>query len=181
MPNFAAAYAVQNIWPAMPAVEEMVTQQAGALLAHHRQDGASDIHRAEQQRLDLIADLFGAQLLEEAGEEVARVVDQDVDSAELRDGGLDGRLRILRAGDVELDGQQVVVVAHRSRDLRRIAAGGDNGVAGGQGGLGDVDAQASTSAGDEPHFLFSHHMFLIRVARCENSRNSNRWNIYSRR
>jgi hypothetical protein len=23
MPNFAAAYAVQNIWPAMPAVEEM--------------------------------------------------------------------------------------------------------------------------------------------------------------
>jgi NAD(P)-dependent dehydrogenase (short-subunit alcohol dehydrogenase family) len=26
---------------------------------HHRQDGASDTHRAEQQRLDLIADLFG--------------------------------------------------------------------------------------------------------------------------
>ena len=25
MPNFAAAYAVQNIWPAMPAVEEMAT------------------------------------------------------------------------------------------------------------------------------------------------------------
>jgi hypothetical protein len=24
MPNFAAAYAVQNIWPAMPAVEEIV-------------------------------------------------------------------------------------------------------------------------------------------------------------
>jgi hypothetical protein len=25
MPNLAAAYAEQNIWPAMPAVEEMVT------------------------------------------------------------------------------------------------------------------------------------------------------------
>ena len=27
IPNFAAAYAVQNIWPAMPAVEEMVTRR----------------------------------------------------------------------------------------------------------------------------------------------------------
>ena len=70
MPNFAAAYAVQNIWPAMPAVEEIVSSRPGALLAHHRQDGASDIHRAEQQRLDLIADLFRAELLEEAGEEI---------------------------------------------------------------------------------------------------------------
>jgi hypothetical protein len=53
------------------------------------------------------------------------------------------------------------VVAQRSRDLRSIAAGGDNVVPGGQGRLGDVDAQASTSAGDEPNFLFSHDMFLI--------------------
>ena len=30
MPNFAAAYAAQNIWPAMPAVEEMVRKQAAA-------------------------------------------------------------------------------------------------------------------------------------------------------
>ena len=27
MPNFAAAYAVQNIWPAMPAVDEMATSK----------------------------------------------------------------------------------------------------------------------------------------------------------
>jgi hypothetical protein len=27
MPNFAAAYAVQNVWPAMPAVEEMVSSR----------------------------------------------------------------------------------------------------------------------------------------------------------
>ena len=53
------------------------------------------------------------------------------------------------------------MVAHRGRDLRSSAAGGDNGVAGGQGGLGDVDAQASASAGDEPNFFFSHDMFLI--------------------
>jgi len=48
------------------------------------------------------------------------------------------------------------VVTDRSRDLRSIATGGDNGVIGGQGGPGDVDAQASASAGDEPNFLFSH-------------------------
>ena len=27
IPNFAAAYAVQNIWPAMPAVDEIVTSR----------------------------------------------------------------------------------------------------------------------------------------------------------
>ena len=91
--------------------------QAGALLAHHRQHGAGDVHRAEQQRLDLVADLIGAEFLEEAGVEVAGVVDQDVDAAEPRDGGLDRGLRVLGAGDVELHGQQVVVVADRRRDL----------------------------------------------------------------
>ena len=78
-------------------------QQAGALLTHHWQDGASDVHRAEQQRVELITDLFGTQLLEEASEEVARVVDQNIDSAKLRDRGIDRRLRILWTGDVEFD------------------------------------------------------------------------------
>jgi hypothetical protein len=50
-------------------------QQAGALLTHHWQNGASDV-RAEQQRVELMAHLFWAQLLEEASEEVARVVDE---------------------------------------------------------------------------------------------------------
>jgi hypothetical protein len=135
-------------------------EQARTLLAHHWQHGASDIHRTEQERLDLMANLFWAEFLEEAGEEITRVVDQNVDSAELRDGGLNGRLRILRACHIELDGQQVVVVAYPGRDLRSIAASGDNGVAGGQGGLGDVDPQASASAGDEPHSLFTHGMSL---------------------
>ena len=54
------------------------------------------------------------------------------------------------------------MIAHRSRDLRSIAAGGDNGVAGAQGCLGDIDAQAATSAGDEPNVLLS-GMILIRT------------------
>lgn len=53
----------------------------------------------------MIADLFWAEFLEEAGEEITRVVDQNVDTAELHDGGLNGRLRILGACHVELDGQ----------------------------------------------------------------------------
>src|SRR4029079_8893451 len=32
MPNFAAAYAVQNIWPAMPAVEDTVTSRPARCL-----------------------------------------------------------------------------------------------------------------------------------------------------
>ena len=103
-----------------------------------RQHGAGDVHRAEQQGLDLVADLIGAEFLEEAGVEVARVVDQHVDAAEPADGGLDRGLGVLGAGDVELHGQQVVVVAERRSDLRGVAAGGDDGVAGGQRSLGDV-------------------------------------------
>jgi hypothetical protein len=134
------------------------------LLTHHGQDGASDIHRAEQERLDLIADLFGTQLLEEAGEEVARVIDQDIKSAELCDSGFDCCLRIRWTGDVEFGCQQVVMDAHRGRDLRSIAPGGDNGVASCQDGLDDVDSQASTGTGDKPHLLSSHGMFLIWIA-----------------
>ena len=131
------------------------------MLAHHRQCRPSDVHRAEQQRLDLVADLFGAELLEKTGVEVAGVIDQDVDPTELADGRLDCGLGVLGVGHVELDAQQVVVVSDRRRDLPGVAAGGDDGVAGGQCGLGDVDAQATACAGDEPNLLVNHGMLLI--------------------
>lgn len=41
------------------------------------------------------------------------------------------------------------------------APGGDNGVAGGLGGPGDVNAQGSTGASDKPHFLY--RVVLTRV------------------
>lgn len=78
-------------------------QEPGSLLTHDWQDGASDVHRPEQQSLDLSANLFGTELLKEAGEEVPGVVYQDVDPAESLDGGLHGRLGITRASDVEFD------------------------------------------------------------------------------
>jgi len=53
------------------------------------------------------------------------------------------------------------VIAHCGRNFRSIAARGDNGVTSAQGCLGDVDAQAPTSAGDEPNLLLSHGMILV--------------------
>jgi hypothetical protein len=71
-------------------------------------------------------------IVRDSGLGVARVVDEDVKSAEPRDGGL----RVLRFGDVERDCQQVFVLATRRGDPRCIAAGGDHGVAGSQSGRG---------------------------------------------
>ena len=85
--------------------------QAGVLGAHDRKDRAGDVHRAEQGGLDLRPEVLRADLLEEPGVEVARVVDQHVDASEPFDGCLDGRLGVGGVGDVELDGQEVVVLA----------------------------------------------------------------------
>src|SRR4029077_1771332 len=118
--------------------------------------GASHVHRAEQQCLDLIANLFGAKLLEETSVEVSCVVDQHVNAAELPDGTFDRSLSILGTGNVELRSQQVVMVANRCRDLLGIAAGRNNGVSSGQDGLRNVDAHTSACAGDEPNWLHGH-------------------------
>jgi hypothetical protein len=59
-------------------------------------------------------------------------------------------------GDVELDGQQVVVGADGSADPLGVAAGGDHSVPGSESGLGDVDAHPAPRAGDEPNLLVSH-------------------------
>jgi hypothetical protein len=44
-----------------------------------------------------------------------------------------------RQSRLESQSLQVVMIAHRSLDLRSIATGGENGVAGSQGGLGGVN------------------------------------------
>jgi hypothetical protein len=65
-------------------------------------------------------------------------------------------LRIRRVSHVELNRQQIVVFAHCGCDLRSIAASCDNRMARRQSGLGHVDAQTASSAGYQPHFLFTH-------------------------
>jgi hypothetical protein len=79
----------------------------GALLAHDRQDGAGDIHRADEERPQLPVYLLRRQLLEVAGKEVAGIVDQDVDAAEPVDGGPRRRRGVGAVGDVQLEDQQV--------------------------------------------------------------------------
>jgi hypothetical protein len=114
------------------------------------------VHRAEQGGLDLGPEVLGADLLEEPGVEVAGVVDQHIDPAEALHCGRDGRLGVGGVGDVELDDQEVVVGAEGSADPLGVAAGGDHGVTGGQGGLDDLDAHAAAGTGDEPNLLVSH-------------------------
>ena len=75
----------------------------------HRQGGAGDIDRAEQGGLDLRPELLRAELLEEPGVEVARVVDQHIDPSEPVHGRLDGGRSARRVGDVESYDQQIVV------------------------------------------------------------------------
>jgi hypothetical protein len=77
----------------MPPVDVIVTMCPRALLAHHGQNRARDVHRPDKVRRQLPPDLFRRQLLEEACIEVARVVDQHVDAAQAFDRGLDRLLR----------------------------------------------------------------------------------------
>ena len=123
------------------------------MAAHHWERGAGDVDRAEEGGLDLRPELLRAQLLEEAGVEVARVVNQHVDPAEPVDRSRHSRLGVGGIGDIQLDRQQVVLLSDRSTDLPGVPSGGDDLVTSGQRSLGDVDAQTAAGAGDQPNFL----------------------------
>ena len=131
---------------------------AGALPAHDRQDGTSDVHRADERRCDLPVHLLGRELLEEAGVEAGGVVDERVDAAEAVRSRLDRRLGVLRVGDVEPDGEQAVGVADGAGDGVGVAAGGHDVMAGGERGPGDVQAHSAGRAGDEPGLLLNGHV-----------------------
>ena len=120
------------------------------------QDGqgcAGDVDGSEHGGFDLRPEVLRGDLLEEAGVEVARVVHQDVDPGEPVHGGLDSGRGGRWVGDVQRDGQQVVVLAHSAGDLLRVTSGGHDGMACGQRRLRDVGAHASAGAGDEPDLL----------------------------
>ena len=116
--------------------------------AHHRECRAGDVDRTEEGGLDLCPELLWAQFLEEAGVEVARVVDQHVDPAEPVDCRRYGRLSVGGIGDVQLDRQEVVILTDCRADLLGVPSRSDDRMTSGQRGPGDVDAQAAAGAGD---------------------------------
>ena len=99
--------------------------------AHDWQGGAGDVHGAEQRGLDLRPEVLRPDLLEEPGVEVPRIVDQNVDTSEPFDGSLDGRLGVGGIGDIELDGQEAIVLAQGRCDAVDVAAGSHDRVAAG--------------------------------------------------
>jgi hypothetical protein len=117
---------------------------------------AGDVHRPDQAGRELPLHLLGGQLLEVAGVEVRGVIDEHVDAAKPFDGSPDSRIGLLLARNVKPDGKQVVGVADRAGDHLGVAAGGHDVVAGGQRGLGEVDAHAAPGTRDEPCPRISH-------------------------
>jgi hypothetical protein len=101
---------------------------AGSLLAHDRQRRLRDPEGAEEVRLQLVADVGLAQLLDEAEVAVAGVVDDDVEPAEALVRLLDGCDVRVAVGDVEGDRQQPVAVG-----LDEVVEG--RGVTGGRGNV----------------------------------------------
>ena len=125
------------------------------LPAHHRQHCAGDRHRPEQVGLDLRAHLLGGELLEEAGQEAAGVVEQHVDTAEALDGNGHGVLGGVGVGHVKDGDEQVLVLAEGRADGVGVAAGGHDVVAGGQGRAGELDAHAAAGAVMSQVFVMS--------------------------
>src|SRR5437773_1141358 len=71
-------------------------------------------------------------------------------------------------GDVQLEDQQVVRLSHSLGYGAQVPAGGHDRVAGGQGGLGEIDTHATAGTSNEPNLLVSlasHGTSWIRVPR----------------
>jgi hypothetical protein len=130
--------------------------KAAAPGPHEGKHGSGDVHRAEQVGLDLCSEVFGGKFLEKPGVEVARVIDEDVDAAEPRDGGGHGRLGVCGAGNVELDDEQVGGVTECPGNSVGVAAGRDDGVPRNERRLHDVNAHPTAGTGHEPDGLVSH-------------------------
>jgi hypothetical protein len=119
---------------------------ARALFAHDREDRARDVHGAKKGCRQLLLDLLGRQLFEVAGLEVARIIDQHVDAAEAVERNPNDRLRIGAVRDVQLDDQQIVRRTQGLGDGAGVPPGRHDRVAGGEGGLGDIDSHAAAGS-----------------------------------
>jgi len=91
-----------------------VHHRARFLLAEMSRDGARHVERAVEMHVDDVVPVRPTHAMKDAVAQDAGVVHQDVDAAELVDGGLHDRFGVLRLGDRERRGDRV---AARSLDL----------------------------------------------------------------
>ena len=120
------------------------------LPAHVRQHRAGDVEQAEHVGGIELLGLLCARFLDRAQQAVAGIVDQHIDPAERLDGGADGLMCLGFLGDVQLDGQQAVVLAELLGDVGRIAGGGNHAVAAFQSRLRDPCPEPARCPRDEP-------------------------------
>jgi hypothetical protein len=129
---------------------------ARALLAHDGQDGAGDVHRADEGRRQLPLDLLRRQLLE-----VTRIEGPALlTSTSMRPKRSTAARTACSASSVlvtsSLTASRSSAWPTASATASRLRPVATNRVAGGQGSLGELQAHAPPSASDEPDLLVGH-------------------------
>lgn len=94
------------------------------LVAHHLHRGARNVQHAKEIDLHLSSDLGLGVFLEAAGEPVARIVDDDVDAGEFREGRAEGGGDASFVAYIESQGEVVVWRGVAETELRWVAGGG---------------------------------------------------------
>lgn len=136
----------------MPAADGAhVCDDTGAFGAHYRQHGTDDIELAEDIGIELRLDLAAAAFLNSTGQDVASVVDEDIDAARLLDNLVDPARELLVAIEhVKLlrDGTALSKLG----ELGRITCSRNNLITVGERSKCDLLAEAGGASRDEPDF-----------------------------
>ena len=150
---FARAVDAEQRHTPLPAdTRDLLNHPSGRVLlrAHALQRLTRDIEDAEEIDLHLRPDLLITVLLETAREAIPRVVDDDIDAAEVLDRGVEGGGDAGFVGDVEFEREVVFARGGVGEgELGGVAGGGDGSVAGVEDVLRVFAAEAGGGAGDE--------------------------------
>ena len=118
------------------------------------------VEGSEEIGVHLRTELRRCQFLEEPGLKVACIVQQYVDSTEMCERCVDGCCRGPLVSDVQRYSEEPLTVADCNANTLGVASGGNDELAGRQGGTGELCAQAAAGAGDEPHLRIGHDRAL---------------------
>ncbi len=128
-----------------------------ALLVQDRQRGLGDVDHAEQICLNLGAEILERHRLDRRAHSVARVVDHNVEPAELVDSQLDSGGGGHRIGHVQRRRAHLVaVLAHEVIKPLRAARGRYHLVSAGQHGLDELPPETTRAARDQPCLCHDH-------------------------